>query len=292
MNSELENISFEDLPDEIILSILSQLDNENLLRAKRINKLIKHIINDDDLLRERVSKIFIPSTLISYDNTFPKVIEDLIEEPEIVEGQITIDKIDNELLINYKYEKYSHEFRLNVYNDDFRIYSHKSNYNFIDFICLNILVLHKEFLHIFSYFMDDGFSKDYFHHFKINILKYKYITVKDNDLYLLTDKKLYYHKIGNIGIYEYGEIIEQITNNIIIMGYKNFYQRKTYLCVYGNKGFFKPFEIIRYNPYSYDVWGVSVDTKNSTPLHMKILSKLNEKIYDVDLLMQLYESIE
>ena len=70
-----------------------------MLRAKRINKMIKHIINDDDLLRERVSKIFIPSTLISYDNTFPKVIEDLIEEPEIVEGQITIDKIDNEELI-------------------------------------------------------------------------------------------------------------------------------------------------------------------------------------------------
>lgn len=223
-------IKFEDLPDEITLMILLYLDNENLLKMKMINKTMNNIINDSGILEERVSKIFNPINLVSHDNTtFPKCID---KELFYGVGTTQITKTNGELIIKYSAEKSSDEFRLKIDDNNFKIYSLKDEK---EFRCINVIVLHKEYLYIFNY--HSGSCSWFKSCLKINILEYNYIVAERYHFYLISDNYVYMNEIGDSRIVKNYKIVKNICDKILIM--ENVSVMQKHLIMYGNKGFFK-----------------------------------------------------
>ncbi len=244
-----------------------------------INKTINNIINDSGILEERVSNIFNPIDLVSYDNTtFPKYID---KELFYGIGKTQIHKTNGELIIKYSVDESSDEFRLKIDDNNFKVYSLRDEK---EFRCINVIVLHKEYLYIFNYHSD---LRSWFKScLKINILKYNYIVTKRYDFYLISDNYVYINEIGDSRIMKNYKIVNYIYDKILII--ENVSAAQKHLIIYGNKGFFKILFFGDLSDRGYGNWQITDDIWPVTQFHIQILFKLYDDIYDIDLMKKLY----
>ena len=258
------NLTFFDIPDDIILLILSQISAKDLHSCRFVNKTFFNFIKDNKLFEERIESIFDfrPFDIISSKNV-----------AHFINDYAELIRNENELIIrlfSLKTKTYSIH---NINNSYLKIFH-------INFDCFFILA--DNILHIMSYVR----LQSVWHHFQIDIFDYQKISKTDisisfgQSLFLFDNNKITEFKLETFDEYRQDVNSYNWLTNDILLTVNNFNKNIYFM---SNSGVFLAFS---YNSINNIGWTSSHQLETTKEVS-EIIRDLNSNKYNIDLLSKI-----
>lgn len=277
-----DKMKLVDLPDEMISYILSNLNLDNIIKCKLINRLINKIIKDDKIIEERLSHFVDKRGIKFYDKN----------DLENIHSRIKLNCDKNEIIsIYYANQDFdNYEFTLfktiNVRNKFCRIFRDK----IINTFLARIYILCDNILHVI------GFCKDmiiitpgmYINDTKINIRFYnKFVTGFRSEFMLINDSfgvvySLLFQKEIKINQFK---VINCINNKLIIGD-------SLIISIDEKTGISVSFQKLNNYNWIGDMRGLNVNDVKLSNLSKEIIKKLNQNICDIEMIIEFFEMKE
>lgn len=264
------NLTFFDIPDDIILLILSQISAKDLHSCRFVNKTFFNFIKDNKLFEERIESIFDfrPFDIISSQST--SVFANSKNVAHFINDYAELIRNENELIIRL--------FSLKT-----KIYSiHNINNSYLKIFHINFLrffILADNILHIMSYIR----LESEWHHYQIDIFDYQKISKADisisfgQQLYLFDNHKITKFELETFNEYEQTINSYNWLTNDILLTVDNIDKDIYFL---SDSGAFPAFS---YNSINNIGWTSSHQLETSKEVS-EIIRVLNSNNYNVDLL--------
>lgn len=265
-----DNLNFFDIPDDVILLILSQISSKDLNACKFVNKTFFNFIKENKLIEDRIESIF---------DFRPFDFIELQDNSHFTNSQ------NNSHFINHYVELFRNENQLTIrlFSIKTKTYSMRNINNsylkifHINFDCFFILA--DNILHIMSYIRLE--SK--WHHYQIDIFDYQKISKADisisfgQQLYLFDNDKITEFELETFN--ECRQTIDSynwLTNDILLT--VNNINKNIYFM--SDSGAFPAFS---HNSMSDIGWTSSHQLETSKDVS-EIISDLNSDKYNINLL--------